>query len=84
MSDIWRGTGGELLFRDPATGITWRVHERDCPPDLPAPPFAAAGEGRQHRCLVFESETAVRRVWSYPATWRMLSRDELIALSWSR
>jgi hypothetical protein len=36
---------------------------------------------RAPRCLVFMSEAAVRRVWAYPATWRDLSPDALLALS---
>lgn len=80
MSDVWRGSRGEVLVRDPSSGATWRVREIDCPPDFPLPDVAA---GRRH-CLIFESEDAVRRVWDFPPTWRVLSAAELIALSWNR
>ncbi|HEY2376103.1 MAG TPA: hypothetical protein VGH98_09030 [Gemmatimonadaceae bacterium] len=38
---------------------------------------------RQRPSLVFESETAIRRVRDYPANWRSLRDDELFALSWN-
>jgi len=31
---------------------------------------------------VFESDQVVRRVRDYPANWRDLSDDDLLALSW--
>lgn len=34
------------------------------------------------RFLLFDSESAVRRVWRYPPHWRSLSEVELEALSW--
>jgi hypothetical protein len=36
------------------------------------------------RCLVFESDFAVRRVWSYPERWRELDPRALEELSWAR
>lgn len=36
------------------------------------------------RCLVFEGEGRMRRVWDYPADWRDLSDPALEALSWNR
>lgn len=55
--------------------VIWRVTERD-----------ARGEpgARGDRCLVFACDSAVRRVWDYPAGWRELPAEELIALSWRR
>jgi len=32
------------------------------------------------RCLVFESESVVRRVWRYPADWESLSDTQLYDL----
>ena len=59
-------------YRD-SDGCTWSVHE------------VAAGAvpwARGPRCLLFRSETAVRRVWHYPLDWRSLPDAELEALSW--
>jgi hypothetical protein len=54
-------------------GTRWTVREVE-----------AGGEAWAHapRCLVFESEGAIRRVWRYPADWLGLSDAELDALSW--
>jgi hypothetical protein len=35
-------------------------------------------------CLVFTRLDCIRRVWTYPADWRALDVDALIALSWGR
>lgn len=37
----------------------------------------------RRRSLVFESETTMRRVRSFPDEWALLSDEELLALSWS-
>ena len=37
---------------------------------------------RETPSLVFESEGIVRRVRDYPADWRTLSDENLLALSW--
>jgi hypothetical protein len=55
--------------------VRWRVVERDARHDPGA---------RAARCLVFDCGEAVRRVWTYPAGWRGLSQDALIALSRGR
>jgi hypothetical protein len=39
---------------------------------------------RSTRTLLFESESAVRVVTDYPASWRELSDDALYALVWRR
>ncbi|MFL5612414.1 MAG: hypothetical protein ACJ796_01985 [Gemmatimonadaceae bacterium] len=54
-------------------GAPWLVYE------LPAMPF----DRRNSPSLVFESDSAVRRVRDYPADWRSLSDDDLFALSWA-
>jgi len=54
--------------------VGWRVTERDARRDPGS---------RADRCLIFASEDAVRRVWTYPPTWRTMSDRELEALSWS-
>ena len=57
------------IFRD-ASGVTWWVHEVN-------------GEYLGHvgaMCLLVVSANELRRVWKYPATWRSLSPDELLAL----
>lgn len=51
----------------------WRVYE------LPA----ASYDRRGSNTLVFESDTVVRRVRSFPETWRELSIPELLRLSWT-
>jgi hypothetical protein len=61
-------------FVDPK-GIDWRIYEVPSA-QVPAP--------RGPQCLIFESDTAIRRVWNYPEDWQLLSSDELTALSWNR
>ena len=49
-------------------------------------PALTPAQWKEHRAgpsLVFESETAVRRVRDFPADWRKLSDDDLFALSWT-
>ena len=53
-------------------GLPWLVYE------LPAAPF----DRRSTSSLVFESDNTMRRVRSFPASWRALSDDDLFALSW--
>jgi hypothetical protein len=52
--------------------VRWSISERDAA-DVPG--------ARGPRCLVFMSESTVRRIWTYPASWRRLSPDALLALS---
>ena len=54
-------------------GALWLVYE--------LPPVTL--DRRSSPSLVFESETAVRRVRDFPADWRKLSDDDLFALSWT-
>ena len=53
-------------------GVLWLVYE-----------FVQSLDRRQSPSLIFESDSTVRRVRNYPATWRALSDDQLIALSWT-
>lgn len=50
--------------------VIWAVYESSAPSDGPS--------------LIFESSRIVRRVRTYPADWRELTDEALIALSWSR
>jgi hypothetical protein len=63
---------GEAITIYDDHGTQWVVTERGA---------AHVPGARGPRCLVFMSEEAVRRVWAYPATWRYLSADALLALS---
>ena len=56
---------------DEHTGNDWRVFERDAR-RVPG----ASGE----RCLYFDADGIVRRVWSYPDDWHALSPHELLEL----
>jgi hypothetical protein len=55
-------------------GVGWCVSEQPCR-ELDPP---------QMRCLVFMSETVIRRVLNFPPDWRSLAPDQLEALSWER
>jgi hypothetical protein len=60
---------GSRRYQD-AQGVWWRVYERP--------------GGRGGSCLIFESDTAARRVTDYPAEWAQLPNDALEKLSWKR
>ena len=53
-------------------GALWHVYELD----------PSAYDRRQSHCLIFETDTVVRRVRNYPTNWRELSDNELLTLSW--
>jgi len=53
--------------------VLWLVYE------LPPMPF----DRRRTPSLVFESDSAVRRVRNFPEQWRSLGDEALFALSWS-
>ena len=61
----------QRAFIDPQH-VAWIVRECVAPRD-------ACPRGT--RCLIFESEGRVRRVWTYPADWRELDETELARLS---
>src|SRR5829696_6442285 len=48
--------------------VEWHVHEVDA---------GKVPGSRSSRCLIFDSEGIVRRVWEYPSTWAELSDDAL-------
>lgn len=54
-------------------GVLWLVYE------MPAQAY----DRRQKPSLIFETDTAVRRVRNYPADWRALTDQDLLTLSWS-
>jgi len=58
------------IFRD-AGGVTWWVHE------VAGEHLGTAGA----MCLLVVSANELRRVWKFPADWRSLSADQLLALS---
>jgi hypothetical protein len=64
-----RQSARQLVF----DGVPWLVYE--LPPVLHDRPLTAS--------LVFETDTAMRRVRNFPASWRALDDDKLFALSWS-
>jgi hypothetical protein len=52
------------------SGVEWSVREVETP----------QAWARGTRCLVLNSRECVRRIWRYPATWRMLDADALLRL----
>lgn len=70
-------TGRERDSNDPGSrsfidrqGVSWRVFHRHTENEADS--------------LIFESESAYRRVRTFPADWRELSSEELCRLSWMR
>jgi hypothetical protein len=74
MADIRAPPSDLVRFLD-SHGLPWVVSEVRCA-DVPG--------ARAERCLVFESQYVVRRVWTYPRYWRELDPGELERLSWAR
>ncbi len=66
--------GAPVEFSD-GNGERWRVTERDCR-QVPG--------ARGVRCLIFQSDSTFRRVWNYPADWRVLGAAALMEVSWRR
>ena len=71
MTNSERGAGTALVIF--FEHDEWRVYE--------LPP--ASYDRRGSNTLIFESDGVVRRVRSFPANWRELSPDALLALSWT-
>ena len=63
------------IVYDDRSGARWWVREVDA--------HAVPG-ARRDRCLLFEGEGVIRRVWDYPSDWSHLSQQELASLSWHR
>ena len=59
-----------LLFAVAAMRVAVRVRE------VPTPQAWA----RASRCLVLSSRECVRRIWSFPTSWRSLDADALLRL----
>ena len=53
-------------------GIRWHVHEANA---------AHVPGARRDRCLIFDSDGIVRRVWAYPSDWMTLTDDALWSLT---
>ena len=45
---------------------------------------AAIPGARAAHCLLFSRKDCIRRVWEYPANWRLLDASALESLSWHR
>jgi hypothetical protein len=56
---------------DDRTGDEWRVFERDA---------GSVPGSRGPRCLYFDGEGIVRRVWQYPSDWQSLPAAALLSL----
>ena len=63
---------GPRVLVEPGTGLRWQVREVDAR-------YVPAARG--DRCLIFDAETVVRRLWVYPAEWRQMPGDELLRLA---
>ena len=57
-----------------AYGVGWRVRELEVGDEWPA--------RRGDRCLVFENDFMIWRLWAFPADWRALSGEQLAELGW--
>src|SRR5215207_728655 len=67
----WWGPGGEAMRELYRNGVRWTVREAS----------AARTPGAQaDRCLIFDSEGIVRRLWTFPSDWRELADAEIFAL----
>ena len=73
-SRILDRASSEVRYAD-ANGAFWSVKEKDA---------SRTPGARERSCLIFDSVDMIRRVWTYPANWRMLSAEALVALSWKR
>jgi hypothetical protein len=80
MADDFRGRFDETSAAKQSSreivvdNVLWLVYE------LPPTAF----DRRSGPSLVFESDATMRRVRMYPANWRGLSDEDLLALSWSK
>ena len=65
-----------LTYRD-GENVEWSVVEV-------AVNRAAIPGARAAHCLLFSRRDCIRRVWEYPANWRLLDASALESLSWHR
>lgn len=63
---------GVRTLVESGTGRRWQVREVDAR-RVPA--------AQAERCLIFDAESVVRRLWHYPADWRRMPADELLRLA---
>src|SRR4051812_36798786 len=56
------------VFRE---GVRWTVHEESA---------ARTPGAKSHRCLIFDSEGIVRRLWAFPNGWANLPDDQILSL----
>lgn len=69
---------GERHAFTTSDGIAWTVGEY-------VDAYAASNGGSsEDHCLIFESDTAMRRVRAFPSDWRKMDSDALLDLSWAR
>lgn len=57
-----------VLFRD---GVRWTVIEASA---------ARTPGAKSYRCLIFDSDGIVRRLWAFPEAWSDLPDDQILAL----
>jgi hypothetical protein len=60
--------GMRELFRE---GVRWTVREASA---------AQTPGAKSYRCLIFDSEGVVRRLWAFPEAWNDLADDQILAL----
>jgi hypothetical protein len=68
--------GTRVTYRD-VNHVEWSVVEM-------AVDRAAVPGARRAHCLIFSRKDCIRRVWDYPADWRLLDASALESLSWNR
>jgi hypothetical protein len=66
---------GRRLVTDPATGRTWQIWEADT---------ARIPGARSARCLIFDAQDVIRRVWLVPDDWRAMTDEGLLRLMCGR
>ena len=62
---------GRRVVTDPATGRTWQIWEADT---------ARIPGARGARCLIFDAQDVIRRVWLVPDDWRAMTDEGLLRL----
>ena len=62
---------GRRMVTDPDTGRTWQIREADT---------ARIPGARGARCLIFDAQDVIRRVWLVPDDWRAMTDEGLLRL----